>query len=228
MRHDTRPRGIALALAFVVGGALVARPALAHSLDVATARLTLRDEHADVLAELDPFLATGVPPTELATAPDDAVDAFSTKLRLVLERGVRFEAGGTRLPVVVKGTPGRDELRAKAAVLSAKGEVHGDFVVLRLDVEGRVRSDARVNVSFPPELGPVLVTLVRPEMRYSTPGMVAGFDAPRAGPHDEVPTAAPPAGPLTSHHAPLTLGAGVLASLVLVLAQRRAGKVAHP
>lgn len=219
---------MAFAVALVVGGALEARPALAHALDVATARVTLRDEHADVVTELDPFLVTGVPPTEIATAPDAAVDAFSGKLRITLERSVRFEAGGARLPVVVKGAPGRDELRAKAALLSSKGEAHGDFVMLRLDVEGRVPSDARVGVSFPPELGPVLVTLVRPETRYSTPGMVAAFDAPRARPPEVGPAMAPPASPSTSPRALVTLGVGALASFVLVLAQRRAGKVAVP
>jgi len=165
-------------------GALLA-VALAHTLDDATARVTLRDDHVDVTVELDLLLLAQADATALATGPDDALSTELDHLRASLETGVQLTVDGAPRPLRVRALPTPPELRAMAATASAAGESHGARVRVALDASDAVPGASELRLTMPPVLGPVLISFVQPASAYTAPGGSASFrvlGAPSAWP----------------------------------------------
>ncbi len=149
--------------------------ASAHPLDVATARVSLRDGHIEVLAELDLFAALRIDPTSVATASDEALTAAHSGFVRLMESESSLEADGSRIALRARGVPSAAELRAMAATLSSRGETHGPLV--RFFLDGATNSLEPRTVAFRPPavLGPVIVSFVQPSSTLVRPGETARF-----------------------------------------------------
>ncbi len=159
---------------FVVMGLLVAQ-ASAHALDVATARVTLRDAHVDVIAEWDLFLLVEGNPTAVATASETLLHETHAKVKRVVETQSVLRVDGEARRLEATGFPGPDEFRALAATLSAEGHDHGARVRLRLEAPEPVMSARALTLALPAALGPVVVTFVQPATNFAVPGASSSF-----------------------------------------------------
>jgi hypothetical protein len=183
-------RSIALALALATSGA-----ASAHELDEGTARITLRDDHVDVVAEWDLFLLVDATPTALATGTDAEVAAAHTRVREAIERDTRLRVDGRPIALTLTGFASAAEFRAIAATLSAAGNLHGARVRMRLEARQPVPGASHITLAAPPRVGAVLVSFVQPASHYARPGDTATFEvlAPRHAPAASAPTTTAPA-----------------------------------
>lgn len=216
-------RAVAACAAAGLALALAAAPCHAHPLDIGTARVSLRDDHVEVLAELDLFTLADAGPTTLATEPEGELTARVARLRQALEAGTVLEVDGRRA-LLVATCPSTGEVRAAAATLSSQGKEHGELLRVRFEARDAFREPRRVALGLPPALGPVLVTFVQPASRYAAPGSVATFDV-RIAPGEAVP-AAPvaarePATTTPAWPALLLVAAGCAAALVSQVRSRR-------
>lgn len=153
--------------------------AAAHPLDVGTARVSLRDQHLEVLAEVDLLALSAVDPTALATSDDATLQAAWDGLRHALEAGAHLGVDGLERPLTVTAFPSVAELRALAATLSAAGRAHGELARVRLECERPVVEARALSLVLPEALGPVLVTFVQPATRYTAAGRSASFEVLR-------------------------------------------------
>jgi hypothetical protein len=158
----------------VVMAALVSQVA-AHALDVATARVTLRDAHVDVIAEWDLFLLVEGNPTAIATASETLLHESHAKVKRVVETQSVLRVDGETRRLEATGFPGPDEFRALAATLSSEGHDHGARVRLRLEAPEPVMSAKGLTLAFPAALGPVVVTFVQPATNFAAPGASSSF-----------------------------------------------------
>jgi hypothetical protein len=166
----TRPvLGVALGLL------LAPAAAHAHALDVATARVSLRDEHLEVQAEWDLFLLLELDPTALATASESALSDAHRRMVQRLESETRALVDGRPAALKLTGSPSPPELRALAATLSAAGQTHGTLVRLRLEAPERLSEARSIALVAPQALGQVAVTFVQPATRFVAPGQAAAF-----------------------------------------------------
>jgi len=154
---------------------LAGTAAWGHALSEATARLTHRDGHFELVLEGDLFLLVPAAPTAVATASEAELSAAAAGLRRALESGARLQLDGREVPLQVRDFPSNEELRAVAAVLSASGREHGERLRVRLETQAPVPGAARVAVSFPAGLGPVVTSFVEPASAYVLPGAGATF-----------------------------------------------------
>ncbi|MEI6800656.1 MAG: YgjP-like metallopeptidase domain-containing protein, partial [Pseudomonadota bacterium] len=69
------------------------------------ARITLRDDHVDVVAEWDLFLLADASPTALATASDEALAAARARLQRTIEDGTQLRVDGAPVPLHLTGWP---------------------------------------------------------------------------------------------------------------------------
>ena len=138
--------------------------------------MTLRDEHIEVIAEVDLFLLVGAGPTAIATGPEAEVAGELERLRMTLETGTHLFVDGAPVPLELRGLLSPPELRAFAATLSAAQKDHGELVRLRFEAPQAVRGAKSVSLSLPPALGPIVVSFVQPATRYARPGESAMFD----------------------------------------------------
>lgn len=199
----------------------------AHQLDVATARVVLRDGHTEIVAEIDVLgllLQTGPTPrdaaadaTALATSADDALASRVGAARAVVEQGARLDVDGVAIPLALRAFPTPKEVRFLAARLAADPAAHGAVSTLRLE-STRVVPEARsIAVTMAPQLGPVLFSFVQPATRLGSPGAPAAFTV-LAAPQ----VASTASGALPSRRPWLALGAGALA--VLAIAAQLGGR----
>ena len=156
--------------------------ARAHALDLSTARVTLRDEHVEVLLDLDPFLLAGADPTDVAIASEDDLTACLLHARHVLESQTILKADGAPLGLVLRGFPAPPEFRAMAAVRSAAQKEHGDPVRLRMEASQTVAGARSLSLLLPAVLGPSVVSFVQPTTRYAAPGLATSFTVLQAPP----------------------------------------------
>lgn len=163
-----------LLLAFTA--AWVSASASAHTLDVSTSKVALRDDHVEISAEWDVFLLLAGSPTALATASDDELARARAALVTTIEAETHLAIDGTERHLTARGIPEGAELRALAAQLSASGHDHGSLVRFRLEAAGEARSPHRITVASPAKLGPVLTSFVQPQMRFAQPAEVASFE----------------------------------------------------
>lgn len=185
--------------------ALLSTAAWAHTLTESTARVTLRDGHVDVLADVDLFLLVGTDPTSLAVATEAELGALLAQLRQTLEDQTRLSVDGAPVTLVLHGLPSASQLRVVAAVLSASGHQHGELVRVSFDAAAATPGAQRVSLSMPPALGPTLVSFIQPVARYTPPGAAASFKVERAEPS-----------PATRH--PWRTGTLILGAALLALA----------
>jgi hypothetical protein len=159
----------------LLGVMLASATGWGHALSEATARLTHREGQFDLVLEGDLFLLVPAAPTAVATATGEALGEAAEGFRRALESGTHLEVDGVEVPLQARDLPGNDELRAVAALLSASGREHGERIRVRLETRAPVPGAARVAVSFPPALGPVVTSFVEPVSAYVLPGAGATF-----------------------------------------------------
>ena len=158
-------------MSLIVLCGVAASTASAHTLDIATARLSLREGHLEIYAELD--LLALIPTIDRSTLSD--VD-----LRRAAERlgaTTRLTVDGREIAVSLGATPAVSQVRQFTA------EGHGRLLPVRLEAATGTGELGRLDVAFPPEVGPVLVTLVQPRTRLAPPGGTVGFEGPSKPSH---------------------------------------------
>lgn len=165
-------RGTAVVAALLL---LAAASAHAHALDTPTARVTLRDDHVEVLAEVDLLQLLGVEATAIATADEAALVEHLARARRLLEAEAYLSLDGRRGDLVLRALPPPPELRALAATLSAAGREHGEPMRLRLEAPRRIEGVSRIGLALPAALGPVLVTFAQVATRHAAQGRPAEF-----------------------------------------------------
>lgn len=203
--------GVASMLALVADS----QPSWAHALDLGTARLTLRDDHVEILAEVDLFLLSDVSPTEIAISTEPALAAQATRLVGAIETGTKLTIDGATVALRVRAMPPPAELRAIAATLSADGKDHGRLVPIRIEALGAFHEPKAMSLAMPSALGPVLVTLVQPVTRYAAPGAPASFVVSTSSAATAPPPSSPTvARPEPSHESSYWMWGGVVAALV--------------
>lgn len=200
-------------LALVLALVIASERADAHAPNVNTSRVSLRDEHVEVVAEWDLFLLTQSSPTELATADEDTLTRNYRALVKFIEAETTLTLDGARVPLEVRGFPSPPELRALAASLSAVHEEHGPLVRIRLEAPLKVTSGKVVTLASPAKLGPVNTSFVQPVNRYVEGGAPAAFDVLYVAPteHATAKTARAPASAHDGGPPPLVLLAAGLA-----------------
>jgi hypothetical protein len=154
---------------------LIAAVAGAHSLTESTARLTLRDGHFELSADVDLLLLAEIDATAMATASPSALGSEHARLRQVLESQTALVVDGLRIPLRLATFLEPMQLQVVAAALSAEGRSHGGLVRIVFDSAMLAPTASTVTLTLPPALGPVLVSLVQPTTRYAPPGQSAAF-----------------------------------------------------
>lgn len=155
----------------------------AHTLDAETARISLRDAHVSIDADLDLFRLVEADVTALATGADEPIAALRSSLRDTLEDGSALRVDGTEVRLNVRELPPIPEFRGAAAILSSQGESHGVRLRVRLDSPDAFPNARNIELELPQELGPVVVTFVQPATQWVVPGSKAKFTVlqPEAG-----------------------------------------------
>ncbi len=156
--------------------ALVALSSEAHVLEESTARLTWRDGHLELGADVDLVLAARADATALATMSEGDLEAEREHLRTVFQQQTVVTVDGEPAPLTLREFPSATELRIVAATLSASGHQHGGLV--RLSFEStRVFPRARlVALTLPAVLGATVISFVEPTSRYTPAGASAAFE----------------------------------------------------
>ncbi|MFO0560383.1 MAG: hypothetical protein U0269_20370 [Polyangiales bacterium] len=196
---------------------LASASAAAHPSEEGTARITLRDEHIEVVVEWDLFLLVERSPTDVATSSADALAREHQALVRRIEAQTRLFVDETPVPLALRGAPGPDELRAIAAQLSADSLTHGARVRMRLEARGAHPSAHRVSFVAPSALGPVIVSFVQPASRYALAGTRSTFDVlERPQPVARAALSSPP-----RDRTPWLVGAAVTLALATTLGASR-------
>lgn len=162
--------GSLIAALFLSGGR-----ADAHSLDVTTARVSLRDGHVDVAAEVDLVTLLGGDLAGLAAAPDiELAERLAAARRAMDSSTLRID--GVVVPMVLRSFPSAAELRRAVGERSRTGaDVHAAMWTMHLDAANAVAAPRTVSVSLPPIAGRVLYTFVEPQTSLASPGGDAAF-----------------------------------------------------
>ena len=153
----------------------------AHALDVNTARVTLRDDHIEVVLELDllGFISTVSPKyadaTALAVAEETAFTLAVQRSRDLLQSGSHLAVNGTAMPLVVTAFPTAGQVRFMAATASAKQQDHPGLVALRLETLKPASGARTVTLTLPKEAGSVLYTFIQPATRLAGAGERVAF-----------------------------------------------------
>lgn len=163
-------------MAFQLGALLVGASAAAHPLEEGTARVSLRDDHVEVLVDWDVFRLVDAAPTAVATSDDAALMETHARLRRRVESETTLHVDGAQVSLRATGFPTPEALRAMAATLSASGQDHGARARMRLEAQRAVPGARRVGLSAPRALGPVVISFVQPATWYAQPGERASFD----------------------------------------------------
>lgn len=174
----------ALLLAMQVGAT-----SSAHTLDTNTARITLRDEHIEVILEADLLSLIGVvnpklpDATALAIADDFAFGLAVQKTKDLLQSGSHLIVDGVASPLTVTGFPSAGEVRYLAAYASANQQAHPELVALRLEATKPARGARTIALTLPKEAGAVLFTFIQPATRLAAAGERVAFPVliPQAG-----------------------------------------------
>lgn len=155
--------------------------AAAHTLDMNTARVTLRDDHIEVALEVDLLgLVSAVSPkhpdpTALAVSDDATLTALVQRTKDLLQSGSRLTVNGVTAPLVVTAFPSASEVRFIAAYASANQQAQHELVALRLETPKPVTGAKNIAVTLPKEAGQVLFTFIQPATRLAAAGERVGF-----------------------------------------------------
>ncbi len=179
---------------------LWAAPARAHETDLFAAQVTLRDDHAKVVVEIDILelvARTSLPRVpdarELARASDATLEAHLLRAREALQRGARLDADGSPVELELSSFPEPKEVRAVALKASAAVHEHGALLPVRFEARRPVPDARTISVALPGVPGSVLYTFAQPATSVAPPGSSASFNvlAPSAADHEAVVAAAP-------------------------------------
>lgn len=168
--------GLSLLSAFQLGAV-----AAGHTLNVNTARITLRDEHIEVALELDLLgLISAVSPkhpdpTDLAVSDEAALTVLVQRTKDALQSGSRLIVNGSSAALVVTAFPTASEVRFLAAYASANQQAQHELVALRLETPKPVSGAKNIGLTLPKEAGPVLFTFIQPATRMATAGERVAF-----------------------------------------------------
>jgi hypothetical protein len=155
----------------------------AHTLDLTTARVTLRDNHVDMTVEIDSvqmvlrYASTSAAktPTTLATATEEELTDWVSAARKAASNDTRLQINGTAVELALLAFPTPSEVRFVAAQASASAHPHAEMSVLRFDTSQALANIQTVSVSFSSDFGRVLCTFVQPTTMLTEPGSKASF-----------------------------------------------------
>jgi hypothetical protein len=153
----------------------------AHTLDMNTARVTLRDDHIEVALEIDLLgLVSAISPkhpdpTALAISDEAVLTALVQRTKETLQAGSRLTVNGVVAPLLVTAFPSASEVRFLAAYASANQQAQHELVSLRLETPKPVSGAKNISVSLPKEAGQVLFTFIQPATRLAAAGERVGF-----------------------------------------------------
>jgi hypothetical protein len=172
-----RPRYGATAVLGLAAIALAANvaTATAHELHANTARITLRDGHLDIAAEVDLFALTNQSATQIATASELDLASYITALKSRLQREMVLVVDGVTVPLLLRGFPGSSEMRGLAAELSSINTEHGMLVRLEFESPTDANQAQMIALQLPAALGPTLMSFVQPASSYATAGAMSSF-----------------------------------------------------
>lgn len=188
MRHG-RARLVAIAVWKCAVLSLAApNVAGAHALDLTTARVSLRDGHAEVAAEIDVVALvgrTGAAPRDaaaLTTMSERELAEYVSKAESELASNARLEVDGAHVDLKLRSFPSPRDVRMLAAQSAGSAHAHPPMSVLRWE-STRPLMDARtITVTMPSSLGKVLFTFVQPDTRLAGAGAATSFEVLRRAP----------------------------------------------
>ena len=159
---------------------LEAAPVAAHTLDVTTARVSLRDGHVEVLVDVDAvsLLQASVGAGEasaIATADDAQLAAWVAAERADLERGAHLSTEDARSALVLRAFPSVAEVRRLAAARADAPSMHPSTSTVRFESPQRVPISRSLSISLSTQLGRVLFSFVQPTTELAAPGAAASF-----------------------------------------------------
>ncbi|PRP90964.1 hypothetical protein ENSA5_60390 [Enhygromyxa salina] len=148
---------------------LFARQAHAHELETNTARVSLRDGNLTI---------------------DLRADAGSLPDPDALLAGTRLKLDGAEVALELRSFPSREQLVNAAAAVAIEtdlgGHAHARLLPVEYESASAGWSGQTLEIHFPAELGPVLVTFVQPKTQQLQAGATARFEvltkAPEASP----------------------------------------------
>ncbi|MBS2015038.1 MAG: hypothetical protein JST00_19260 [Deltaproteobacteria bacterium] len=233
MRSRRRTCSIALAAMLVT---FACGPAGAHVPDLTTARVTLRDGHAEISVDTD-LVALAArelrgsggaegDATVVVTSDDAALASAMAAIRRDLAAGSHLYASGVEVPLVIRVFPSVEEVRRGAAPASAAHAASDEHrrTIVRLETTRSIGAARDLRVSLPSSVGRTLYTFVQPESRLASPGAAAELVVLQ--PPSSPPTVATPSRAEPASRSLLAVVAGVLA-LIAIAVQLRPWRVAR-
>jgi hypothetical protein len=175
-------------VAALLVGLFTSTSGFAHTADLTTARVTLRDGQVAVTAHVDlvehmervrPTAPETVPLGLLAVVDPDAFEAIAEVAFRSLRDGTWVAVEGRPLALVGWRFPSPDRLRAVAqhAWMASTVDEHAHRTLTAVSFEARVSRPAQaVTLGMPPELGPVLTSFIQPTSRMAPAGAAVTFD----------------------------------------------------
>ena len=163
-------------------------PSEAHIPGENTARITLRDNQIEVVAELDLLALGDEGATEIATRSESRLNELIAGWVAMLETETQLVVGESPVGLVVRQMPSPPEIRAAAAMVSAGKHQHGQPFKVRLESTKSVGDSRTVSLVLPTALGPSFVTFVQPSTQYAQPGVRTTFEVLKKEPPGRTPT----------------------------------------
>lgn len=178
----------------------------AHSLEVTTARITLRDGHVAVTAQLDVLelmqttrATDDVPLGLLAVVDPAAFDTLAKDTWSAVQRDTTLVVDGAPVVPADWSFPDIEDLRAEAQrafmAQAVDEHVHPRFSSLSFEAP-LSRPPSRIEVALPHAVGPVLMSFVQPVSQLAEAGASVGIHVPSQG--LRLAPAAAPRGPVAA------------------------------
>jgi len=164
----------------------------AHELSMNTARVSLRDAHLEMTADLDPLAllrhlhaGSSGNDTDMAPLDDTQVQALVARAKHVLETETRVEANGTSMALEIHLALEPNEVRKYLQMSTEERHEKAFLIPVRWEAKEPLVGVKQIQVVFPATLGPVLITFVQPTTHWTAPGTAAVFsvlEKPMASP----------------------------------------------
>jgi hypothetical protein len=153
----------------------------AQALESSAARVTLRDDHVEVLVELDLLgLMTQLNPklgdvTALSRADESGLTQATQVTKDLLHKGSQLIVNGATSPLLVTGFPTPADIRNLSGYAAANPRTRREPLVIRLEALKPVTDAHELTVTLPKEAGAVRYTFVQPATRLATAGERVAF-----------------------------------------------------
>jgi hypothetical protein len=159
------------------------RSAVAHTLDLTTARIALRDNHVDMTVEIDSVqmvrkvasVAAFDSATTIAAASDEELTGWVLAARKAVSEDTHLYANGAAVALTLRAFPTPSEVRFVAAQASAAAHPHVEMSMLRFETTEALPHVRAISASFPSVFGRVLCTFMQPATVLADPGSKASF-----------------------------------------------------